>query len=131
MKLGGVACLPVRVALKQRKADTRAVIQHPAMALVDPGEHRKRKATIPWRVVSQLQHGYIQPAIRHHADDFRHGAIAGPDHPKPGWLTGDLVAGSMLRGQYQPAADQIAGAELFSPIPQCRNHCDYPVHADR
>ena len=132
VKLAGVAGPPVRVTLKQRKADTRAVIQHPAVALVDPGERRGRKAGIPRRVVSQLQHGHVQPVIRHHAGDFRHGTIAGADHPKPGRrLTGHLIAGAMLRGQYQPTAGQVSGAELLPPIAQGRDHRDYPVHPDR
>ena len=132
VEFAGVPGPPVRVTLKQRKADTRAVLQHAALALVNPGERQGRKAGIPRRAVSQLQHGHIQPTIRHHPGHVRHSTVAGPDHPEPGRrLTRGLIAGAMLRGQHQPPADQVTGAELLAPIPQGRGYRDYPVHPDR
>lgn len=132
VKLAGVAGPPVRVTLKQRKADTRAVIQHPAVALVDPGKRRRREAGVPRRLISQLQHGHVQPSVRYHATDVRRDTIAGTDHPKPGrWLTGGLIAGAMLSGQHQSAADEVAGAQLLPSISQRGDHRDDSVHPDR
>ena len=132
VKLTRAAGPPGRVTLEQRKPDTRAVIQHPGLSLVDPGEHDGGRPGSPRRVVRQPQHGHVQPAVRHHADDFRHATIAGADHPEPGRrLTGDLIAAAMLGGQHQSAADQIAGADLLPPILQGGGHRDHPVHPDR
>jgi len=41
------------------------------------------------------------------------------------------IAGAMFRSQDQPAANQVAGAELLLPILQRRGHRDDPVHPDR
>ena len=102
------------------------------MALVDPGEHQGRKIGIPRRVISQPQHGHVQAAVRHHVGDLRHGTITGADDPEPGRRrAGAFSAGAMFDGQYQPTADQVAGAELLLPIAQGRDHRDNPVHPDR
>lgn len=37
----------------------------------------------------------------------------------------------MFGGQYQPTADQVAGAELLPPIAQGRDYRNIPVHPDR